>query len=39
VVAPEREVGEGVLQDPAVVQVLVEVEQHQAAAEERSDEV
>ena len=38
-VAAQRVVGERVLQDPAVVQVLVEVEQHDAAVEERTDEV
>ena len=39
VVAAQRVVGERVLQDPPVVQVLVEVEQHDAAVEERTDEV
>ena len=39
VVAAQRVVGERVLEDPPVVQVLVEVEQHDAAVEERPDEV
>ena len=39
VVAAHRVVGERRLHDPLVVQVLVEVEQHQAAVEERADEV
>jgi hypothetical protein len=39
VVAAQLLGAEGVLHDPAMVQVLLEVEQHQPAVEERTDEV
>ena len=38
-VAGEPVAGEGLLHDAAVVMVLLEVQQHQAAVEERADEV
>lgn len=37
-VSVERAAGEGLLHDAAVVAVLVEVEQHDSAVEERSDD-
>jgi hypothetical protein len=37
--AASRSFGERLLHQPAVVQVLLEVEQHQPAIEERPDEV
>ena len=37
-VAGQPAAGEGLLHDPAVIHVLVEVEQHQAAVEERADD-